>query len=1285
MKTSSRPLDSFFKFRLIRLACCSLALGSALLSPLTAQVVPDLTSGGPTKHENVWFNLGPTGVQAWVYRGVGKKPSIETGMSRQILVKSVEAKSPADGILKVGDVILGVDGTGAAPVGFASDARIAFGYSIGDAEARNPATLKMLVWRAGKASTVTMTLRTMGAYSATAPYNCPKSAKILDEGLDYVMANEDAGYVGVSALALMAGNDPANPSNAARQDKARTYALGQMLSPGLIAHIKEGNVEPDAKIAWDRGLRLIVLSEYYLHSKDAQVLPSIEACALSIAHGQGANGAVGHRFNVSVKEGTYNEPFGSGYTMNATTLPATLGLVLARKCGVTLPELDPAIERATRTLAGNAGLGTFNYYVEGMPSLENEINGKSGLGAIVFALQDDRTEEARFFSKLATGGTYQREKGHIVTYFNYLWGPLGANVGGQEAIASYFRQIRWMMDLCRHWDGGFEYERYNNSKEHSTPSLGASGQGEFWMSTAALLTYAVPLAQLEITGRTFGKKSDTVLNRDEVAEALLSDRYDATGRTKAELLQDLSSDIPRLSSKAAVELAARPEEVSELIPALIDHLKQALKLETMGICRLLGETADERALAPLIRLLSDKDEDIRYLAAEALTKFPKELLRVQLNTLLEIAATNARPAYPMDRDDPQQLDNLKLSEVLLGLSGTSGAINNNITGIDRALLYPAFRALALHPHGLARQRLAKIYAQLDSDDVAALSDVLIDGVTYFGLAARVNSPANEGIMALAREGWAEGVPLAKQNILDLQRFKGFEAHLTAFEKYGSSASTVTPDPQIADFLQSVLMGQYGGVAGKTHSKQITAIRDLILAADNSPVLLPLKKINSVTATPSVLTLPADQAQLNASVTDLSGGETAYSWRMVHGPSEVTFSSNHASTSASPTAHFGNVPGRYLFEVKAWDSRNLTEVTGTVAVELRDSSGSLPVNAPPSAGALSISALQAIPAPVKLTGKDPEGYALLYEIISPPANGTLSGIAPDLTYLSGFRFTGPDSFTYRVMDSDGQWSDPATVKISVGSRVDPVGLAVYEPLDYPAGSNLNGSSGTAETGFAEAWEATDSRPPVTIRADSLAYGGAPTAGGSILSERTTHSGSRPLSDSALAERGLLGDGATLWFAFQFGFPEGSTSRRSHLNFALANSKFSSEGIENEGTQLGRGVGIRQKEDFVYAAAFGDDSQREGGLHLGAVGVKHGLDSGNNRLFVGKITWGKNEDVIELYMPGADMVLGQPLSTVRTDVDQSTFDTLTFKGSNSLDEIRMGATLHSVLLGSVPMSK
>ncbi len=67
--------------------------------------------------------------------------------------------------------------------------------------------MKLLRWRSGSTTTVTLTLQTMGTYSATAPYHCPKSTQILQEGLQYVYTHEDAGRYSFGAITLLATND----------------------------------------------------------------------------------------------------------------------------------------------------------------------------------------------------------------------------------------------------------------------------------------------------------------------------------------------------------------------------------------------------------------------------------------------------------------------------------------------------------------------------------------------------------------------------------------------------------------------------------------------------------------------------------------------------------------------------------------------------------------------------------------------------------------------------------------------------------------------------------------------------------------------------------------------------------------------------------------------------------------------------------------------------------------------------------------------------------------------
>jgi hypothetical protein len=78
-----------------------LAAGKA--QPLT---IPDFTKGDaiPAKAKHDW-NLGPTGLRGWMFCD-----KMVTTDARQIAITKVEKGSPADGILAVGDVILGVGG-----------------------------------------------------------------------------------------------------------------------------------------------------------------------------------------------------------------------------------------------------------------------------------------------------------------------------------------------------------------------------------------------------------------------------------------------------------------------------------------------------------------------------------------------------------------------------------------------------------------------------------------------------------------------------------------------------------------------------------------------------------------------------------------------------------------------------------------------------------------------------------------------------------------------------------------------------------------------------------------------------------------------------------------------------------------------------------------------------------------------------------------------------------------------------------------------------------------------
>ena len=257
----------------------ALALLLALSSPLHAAApktaAPDLTAPGAAatidQESRKWtYNLGPTGMRGWIYHfwSVTAEQDATTAFAPyQILVTTVADKTPAAGVLAADDVILGASaGTGAVPL-FTGDARKSLGRAIGAAEADN-GILKLKRWRAGVTTDVSITLPVMGAYSDTAPYNCPKSAKIMANAAkslqQKILKNGWGGADGsgaISALALLATGNPEY------LPMLQTYA--RSLAP------KDLDLERKGVDAWNC-YNSIFLAEYYMLTKDAEVFHGLE-------------------------------------------------------------------------------------------------------------------------------------------------------------------------------------------------------------------------------------------------------------------------------------------------------------------------------------------------------------------------------------------------------------------------------------------------------------------------------------------------------------------------------------------------------------------------------------------------------------------------------------------------------------------------------------------------------------------------------------------------------------------------------------------------------------------------------------------------------------------------------------------------------------------------------------------------------------------------------------------------------------------------------------------------
>jgi len=91
-----------------------------------------------------------------------------------------------------------------------------------------------------------------------------------------------------------------------------------------------------------------------------------------------------------------------------------------------------------------------------------------------------------------------------------------------------------------------------------------------------------------------------------------------------------------------------------------------------------------------------------------------------------------------------------------------------------------------------------------------------------------------------------------------------------------------------------------------------------------------------------------------------------------------------------------------------------------------------VNVAPVAEAQSVTTMEGTAVAITLVGTDADGDTLTYNITSQPANGNLTGAAPNLIYTPiNDSFVGNDSFTFTVNDGTDT-SNPATVTIEVAA-------------------------------------------------------------------------------------------------------------------------------------------------------------------------------------------------------------------------------------------------------------
>lgn len=99
-------------------------------------------------------------------------------------------------------------------------------------------------------------------------------------------------------------------------------------------------------------------------------------------------------------------------------------------------------------------------------------------------------------------------------------------------------------------------------------------------------------------------------------------------------------------------------------------------------------------------------------------------------------------------------------------------------------------------------------------------------------------------------------------------------------------------------------------------------------------------------------------------------------------------------------------------------------TATVSITITPVNNDAPI-----ANSQAVSTTEDVSKAITLTGSDPDGSTITFTIVTPPANGTLSGTGANITYTPTLNYTGADSFTFTVSDG-ALTSNTATVSITV---------------------------------------------------------------------------------------------------------------------------------------------------------------------------------------------------------------------------------------------------------------
>ncbi len=573
------------------------------------------TKTGPDAQVPGWFiNLGITGARA----------KIPDDQPKVLEVTFVFKDTPAAGLLRVGDKIVGVNGrlfTTPHKFGYGVDK---FGYEgpmmeFGNAlEASQGKTLNgklaIEIVRDAQRKRVDLKLPTKyGAYSKTYPYNCPKTDRVFAELCAYLVRKQRdngmwSGRPHINAFATLA----LMGANRKEYMPAIRKAVREM-ARSTTTEISAGGLS-----CWRYGMYGTVLSEYYLMTGEKWVPTELQEINEWLFKAQAPNGGWGHRPWIVVGEGNGYGP------ICVITMQCKMAWSLMQRCKL---NVDPKRFAAAHAFVvkGTNSFGYVWYKDGGAGNSRYADMGRTGAAALAHYLSPSGGKEYNDYAKRAAKCIGDHPKTFPDTHGSPLlgmaWTGLGAAVDPQS-LRKLMDHNRWSLSLAHCPDGTFYYQpnRDNNSQDYSfDPRVSASA--------ATALILALRNRSLQITGARLSGSEVIAATVEAITKAEKARKHEQAWALCAKLGQMVyqgaahyefyTQALQRLEKVAATQAAELAAKTPKATLAKLQAFAKAWK-GSEGLAP-VNKQIDAYAQQHLTRILASKSH-----GPESLIKFIKQ-------------------------------------------------------------------------------------------------------------------------------------------------------------------------------------------------------------------------------------------------------------------------------------------------------------------------------------------------------------------------------------------------------------------------------------------------------------------------------------------------------------------------------------------------------------------------------------------------------------------------------------------------------------------------------------